>query len=520
MRPTSPINAPAVNAPATVLTRRSATGRGWQWLAILALCLFAGLMCSGCQPRPVRAEDAAQDRQRDVIVVSLEDQTISPVTARYIERAIREAEEHRAECLVLVLDTPGGLVSSTREIVKDLLASRTCVVVYVSPRGAEAASAGGFITLAAHVAAMAPSTTIGAMHPVSIGGLPIPTQPPSDAEPKSPDEQLEDGEKQKPSRSPLEEKIVNNTAAWARALARYHGRNADWAERAVNESIVATESEALEAGVVDLVAVDLRDLLQKIAGREIAVVDDVVTLRTAEAEIRRFEMWWGDQLLAKIADPNVAFLLMIFGFYGILFEFYSPGWGVAGTLGVICLVLAGFGLSVLPINYTGLILIGVALAMFVAEVFVTSYGALAAGGIVCLAIGGLMLVDSPAGFTRVSVSVVAPVTAATAAITVFLVGSIVRTHRRKVQTGSEALLGTLAVSVGEFTPQDGQYRGTVRVHGELWTAIASQPVEAEQSVRICGQDGLTLNVEADETPAVDDQPSMPSTGSGTPTQTV
>ena len=289
-----------------------------------------------------------------------------------------------------------------------------------------------------------------------------------------------------------------------RMQARHHGRNAGWAEQAVNESIVATDTEALEANVVDLVAEDLRDLLKKIDGREIAVVDDVVTLQTADAKVRRFEMWWGDQLLATIADPNVAFLLMIFGFYGILFEFYSPGWGVAGTLGIVCLVLAFFGLSVLPINYTGLLLIAAALAMFVAEVFVTSYGALAAGGIVCLAIGGLMLVDSPAGFTRVSVSVVAPVTAATAVITVFLAGSIVRTHRLKVQTGSEALLGTVAVSAGDFLQQDGHFQGTVRVHGELWTAVSSQPVKAEQAVRISGREGLKLSVETEQQPAAAD----------------
>jgi len=430
-----------------------------------------------------------------VLAVQIEDQAISPITARHVERAIERAEQLGAECLVIKLDTPGGLLTSTREIVKRILGSRVCVVVYVAPRGAEAASAGGFITLAGHVAAMAPSTTIGAMHPVSVGGLPIPTPPgPVSEEPKETEEKPA-----KPKEQPtttMEQKVVNNTAAWARALARHHGRNAEWAERAVNESIVATDTEALEAGVVDLLADNTRDLLQKIDGRSVKLVDRSVTLQTSEAEIRPLEMWWGDQLLATIANPNVAFLLMIFGFYGVLFEFYSPGWGVAGTLGIVCIVLAFFGLSVLPINYTGLLLIGVAMAMFVAEVFITSYGALAAGGIICLTMGGLMLVDSPAGFTRVSVSVVAPLSAATALIMIILVGSIVRAHRTRVQTGSEGLLGTTAVSADAFDSHEGRYRGTVRVHGELWNAVCDKPIASNQDVIVAGRDGLTLHVDS------------------------
>ena len=461
---------------------------------VVRLAVFFVLVVAGNCGQRVDAQDGGPL----VLVARIEDQAISPVTARYIARAIEAAESQSAECLVIMLDTPGGLATSTREIVKQILGSRTCVVVYVAPHGAEAASAGGFITLSAHVAAMAPSTTIGAMHPVSIGGLPIPTPTSPAPQERGTDETPKDAEKTKRPASTMEEKVVNNTAAWARGLARHHGRNADWAERAVNESIVATETEAVEAGVVDLVAPNLRELVEQISGRSVELAEGPITLETSKARLQDFEMWWGDRFLATLANPNVAFLLMVFGFYGVLFEFYSPGWGVAGTLGIVCIVLAFFGLSVLPINYTGLLLIALAMAMFVAEVFVSSYGALAAGGIVCLTIGGLMLVDSPAGFARVSIAVVAPLSAATALITIFLVGSIVRAHRSRVQTGSEGLLGTTAIAANLFEKHEDGYRGTVQVHGEFWNAWSSEPIAAQQQVSVIDREGVTLRVEPTE----------------------
>jgi membrane-bound serine protease (ClpP class) len=327
---------------------------------------------------------------------------------------------------------------------------------------------------------------------VQIGGLP--------GSPPPPEEKKDDG-KAPPARTPIDEKIVNDTVAWARALAELRGRNADWAARAVKESLSVSASEAVREKAVDFLADDVPDLLARIDGREVSLPSGPVRLRTADAEIRPIEMWWGDRVLAVLSNPNVAFLLLIFGFYGILFELYTPGWGVAGTLGVVCLVLAFLGLAVLPINYVGLVLIAVALALFVAEVFVTSYGALTVGGAVCLVLGGIMLVESPAGFQRVSLRVLIPVAVATAAITFFLVGSIVRTHRSRVQTGGEALLGSEAIAVEDFTPEGKQYTGTVRTHGELWKAVSPGPAAAGQPLVIQGRHGLTLRVRLAEQPA-------------------
>jgi membrane-bound serine protease (ClpP class) len=311
-----------------------------------------------------------------VVTVRLNGETISPVTARFITRAIQHAEEARAMCLVVVLDTPGGLVDSTREMVKGILRSSVPVVVYVAPSGARAASAGVFITMAAHVAAMAPGTNIGAAHPVQIGGLP--GRPSEEPEPAK---QSKDGKPAPRPAAAMEEKIVNDTVAWARSLAELRGRNAEWITRAVRESASASASEAVKEGVVELIADDVPDLLRKIDGRQVALTQGVVTLETANSDVRNREMWWGERLLAILANPTLALLLLMLGFYGVLFELYTPGWGIPGTIGAICLVLGFFALAVLPINVVGLVLIGIALALFVAEVFVTSFGVLTMGGL-------------------------------------------------------------------------------------------------------------------------------------------
>ncbi len=432
------------------------------------------------------------DAQTPVVaVVELQDQAITPGTQRYVLRALDSAEQDNVECIVIVLDTPGGLLTSTRRIVKRILGSRIPVVVFVSPAGSRAASAGVFITLSSHVAAMAPGTTIGAAHPVQVGGLPIGPQSPGDAtKPTSEDSKESDSA----TGSILEEKIINDTVAWAQALANRHDRNADWAAEAVTKSSSLTAKEAEQKGVVDLLANDLYDLLEQIDGREVRLADGMTTLDTSGATVQHIPMWWGEQLLATIASPNIAFLLMIFGFYGILFELYSPGWGVAGTLGVICMLLAFFGLAVLPVNYLGLALIIVGLVLLAAEAFVTSFGTLAIAGTFCLVAGGVMLVDSPAGFQRVSLSVVVPVAAATAAITLFLVSGIVRAHSSQVLTGVEALIGQLAVATGDFAPQGDNFTGMVAIHGERWRAISAEQVKQKQACEVQETEGLTLTV--------------------------
>ncbi len=249
---------------------------------------------------------------------------------------------------------------------------------------------------------------------------------------------------------------------------------------------------------MELEAANLGDLIQQLDDREVSLPERTVRISTTSAVVRTVEMWWGERLLAAISDPTVVMLLLMFGVYGIMFEFYSPGWGVSGTLGIICLLLAFYGLSVLPVNYVGLALILLALAMFVAEAFVTSFGALTIGGVICLILGGTMLVDSPGGFLRVSMNALIPLALSTAGITVFLASQVVKTHRGRVQTGSEGLLGGTAVAYEKFSAENEHYRGVVFVHGELWQATSCAPIVDRQKVRIKERDGLVLVVESNE----------------------
>jgi len=424
-----------------------------------------------------------------VFAVRLENEAITPITARFLARTFRAAAADEAECVVIVLDTPGGLVESTREVVKEILGSRVPVVVYVAPPGARAASAGVFVTMAAHVAAMAPGTNIGAAHPVALGGLPV-------AVPRREEETAPEAaaSERRAGATPEVEKAVNDTVAWARSLAELRGRNAEWIERAVRESVSVPAGEAVAAGAVDLLADDVADLLARLDGRDVEVPSGRRPLRTAGAEVDEVTMWWGERMLAVLASPNLAILLLVLGFYGVLFEFYSPGWGVAGTLGAICLALSFFSLALLPVRFAGLLLVLLALVMFGAEVFVTSYGALALGGAMCLVLGGLMLVESPAGFIGVSLNVVVPFALATAVITFVLVASIVRTHRRRAVTGEEAQLGAAAVADNDFHPEATGYAGAVRMHGELWQATSTACVTGGMPLEVLGRDGLTLRV--------------------------
>lgn len=424
-----------------------------------------------------------------VLRIDLRNEAITPVTEQFVTGAIRSANEQGMSAVVLVLDTPGGLVDSTREMVKAILQSPVPVVVYVAPAGARAASAGTFITMAAHVAAMAPGTTIGAAHPVSVGGLPgVPSEPaPKDAG-------KDESEPGAGGASPMEQKVLNDTVSWARSLAELRGRNAEWMARAVKESTSVSAGEALKENVVDLLADDFASLLQKLQGRDVRTAGGSVTLQTANMQVVTVQMWWGQRFLAALANPTLAFLLLIFGIYGIIFELYTPGWGVPGTIGLICLLLGFFSLAILPTNYVGLALVVIALGLLVAEVFVTSYGLLTLGGVICLITGGLMLVNSPEGFMRVSLLALIPVAAAILAVTLFLMTGVARTQRLPVAM-EQVAMGALARVEGEFACADGQHKGFVRVHGELWMATSQTPVSAGQTVTILSRNGLLLQVE-------------------------
>jgi membrane-bound serine protease (ClpP class) len=392
------------------------------------------------------------------------DGVISPIAVRLVSGAIERAKADGSVALVILLDTPGGLERSMRSIVRDMLNAPVPVVVYVAPTGARAASAGAFITLAAHVAAMAPATNIGAAHPVAAGGSQI------------------DKESMK--------KIENDAAAFIRTIALERGRNVDWAEKAVRQSVSATEREALKLGIIDLVADSVPDLLSKIDRRQVKISAGTVTLRTKDATVRAIDIGWRDRFLHLITDPNVAYVLMMLGMLGLFFELANPGVILPGIIGGICLILAFFAFQSLPINYAGLLLILFGIVLLVAEVKVVSHGVLTIGGVIAIVLGSLMLINTPEMPLAVSWKVIIPVVGATTAIFVFAVSAGIRAQMRKPATGAEGLVGEVGAVRAALDPE-----GQVFVRGELWRAVSDEGRIAEgERVRIVGVDGLTLRV--------------------------
>ncbi|HXH81916.1 MAG TPA: nodulation protein NfeD [Candidatus Tectomicrobia bacterium] len=391
---------------------------------------------------------------------------ISPVTLRLVESALARARAQNAAALVIVLDTPGGLERSMRAICQRLLNAEVPVVVYVAPTGARAASAGVFVTMAAHVAAMAPATNIGAAHPVAIGGA---------------------------VDKDVMKKIENDAAAFARTIAEARGRNADWAEKAVRESVSITEREAVQLKVVDVVAESIPDLLGKIDGRRVKTARGEATLQTRNAVVDPIAIGFRDRFLAVITDPNVAYVLMMIGMLGLFFELSNPGVIFPGVIGGISLILAFFAFQSLPINYAGLLLIALGIGLLVAEIKVVSHGILAVGGIVAMALGSLMLFDTPEVTVRLSWTVVAVTVAATAGMVLVVLAAGVRALRQRPMLGGAALVGQRAVARGPIAPE-----GQVAIQGELWRAVAdAPPIEDGATVRIVAVDGLTLRVAKD-----------------------
>ena len=392
------------------------------------------------------------------------DGVISPVTLRLVETAIARAKASGAQALVIQLDTPGGLERSMRLICQRLLNAEIPVIVYVSPTGARAASAGVFITMAAHVAAMAPATNIGAAHPVALGGG-------------------ADKESLK--------KIENDAAAFARTIALERGRNVEWAEKAVRQSVSITEREALKLKVVDLVADSMPDLLDKLDGRSVKTARGPVTLQTRGASVKAIEIGFRDRVLNVITDPNVAYILMMLGMLGLFFELSNPGVILPGVVGGISLILAFFAFQSLPINFAGLLLILFGIVLLIAEIKVVSHGVLAIGGIVAMALGSLMLFDAPEIGFRVSWRVILPTVGATAGIFLFVIAAGVRALAARSPVGAPALVGETGIARGALSPE-----GQVLVHGELWRAVArGAPVEEGARVRVVDVKGLTLTVE-------------------------
>ncbi|MFN2383548.1 MAG: nodulation protein NfeD [Gemmatimonadota bacterium] len=391
------------------------------------------------------------------------DGAIQPASAEFLVDAIESAAEAGAAALVIELDTPGGLVDSTRDIVQAMLASAVPIIVYVAPSGARAGSAGVFLTLAAHVAAMAPGTNIGAATPVALEG-------------------------------DLDRKVLNDTVAFARALATRRGRNAEWAEQAVREAAALTEVEALAADVIDVVAPTLPLLLAEVDGRMVDVAGRPVALATAGAEVRTVTKGWRFRVLDTIANPNVAFLLMLIGIYGIIFELMNPGAILPGVVGGISILLAFFALQTLPVSAAGVLLILFAIVLFIAEIKVLSHGLLSVGGVVAFVLGATMLFDAPEPFFRVSWSVILPAALLTAAFFAFVVGMAYRTWRTRPTTGREGLVGERGVVRRRIDPATLEPAGQIQVRGELWRARAEEPLEVGTAVEVVGADGLTLTV--------------------------
>ncbi len=410
----------------------------------------------------IPASSFSEEQKKNVTVITVSG-VINPVSAEYIGKGIKKANEQKPEALVIELDTPGGLDTSMRSIVKDIIGSEVPVVVYVSPSGARAASAGVFITLAAHIAAMAPGTNIGAAHPVGVG------------------EKMD---------KTMAEKATNDAAAYIKSLAERMGRNSKWAEDAVRKSISATESEALKQNIIDLVSKDLNTLLSSIDGKKVRTVMGEKTLRTANANVIREEMSLRHKILNFITDPNVAYMLMLLGFYGLFFELTNPGAIFPGVVGGICLILAFYAFQTLPVNYAGLLLIILAIILFILEIKIVSHGVLTIGGIIAMVIGSLMLFESPGPFMKLSLLLILPAVIITALFFTIVLGLAYRAYKRKPVTGAEGLIGLEGVANTEIT-KDG---GMVLLHGEIWSAYSDEAISKGEKVVVKAISGLKIKV--------------------------
>jgi membrane-bound serine protease (ClpP class) len=405
----------------------------------------------------------AKSHGAETAIVLEVDGPIGPVTAMMIEDAVEEAEESGAEVLIIELDTPGGLITTTKEITQSILNANVPVVVYVAPSGASATSAGVFILIAGHFAVMAPGTNAGAAHPVMLQG------------------EMD---------STMSHKAENDAAANIRAMAVRRGRNADWAERAVRESESITADEAVDSNVVDFIAVDIDALLDSLEGRTVELPRGEVTLETSGARTERIEPTWRERILTVLTNPNIAYILMSIGWLGIMMELYNPGSIFPGVVGAICLILGFYSLQTLPINYAGLALIGLAIILFLMEIKIVSHGLLTIGGAIAMLIGSLMLIDSPDPAARISLSVILAVVGTVVLFFVFAVGMALKARQRQPTTGAEGLIGQIGTAKDDFEGE-----GMVYVSGEYWRAHCSVPVAAGAKVRVTKKEGMVITVE-------------------------
>lgn len=482
-------------------------------VALLILLQCPGVIC------------VVQAAEARAAVLTVAD-AIGPATQDYIARSFAQAKASDAQLIIIRMDTPGGLDGAMRDIIQIITGSSIPVATYVSPTGARAASAGTYILYASHVAAMAPGTNLGAATPVQIGGISFPgtDKPPSEQPPseqpepekkssKRPDAEnktdgsdrsqngAEDAQTDKVTDErvgqrvkqgdAMQHKMINDASAYIRGLAELHGRNAEWAEQAVREAASLPAREALKLNVIDIVASDIEDLLAQIDGREALVQGVKQTLHTQGLSTFDIVPDWRNRLLSVITNPNVAYILMMLGIYGLILEFYNPGGLVPGTVGAICLVLAMYSFQLLPVNYAGIALILLGVGLMVAEAFQPSFGMLGIGGVTAFVIGSIILMDTDVPDFKIYLSVVASFAAATLLVFFFVIGMAVRARGKPVVSGAEELIGMTATVT---QPLDA-HQAYVRVHGELWRAQAGTPLRKGQQLRVTAIDGLTLEVE-------------------------
>ncbi len=424
------------------------------FFSIPLLLICAGAFMGLCAERPA---------SRPIAIVLDVNGSINPALADYITKGIKKAEDDNAACVVIRMDTPGGLVDTTKTIVKTMLNAKVPVVVYVSPGGSSAASAGALITMASDIAAMAPGTNIGAAHPVGGGGEEI-------------------------SRT-MSEKIVNDLTAYIRGIVAKKGRNAQWAEKSIRDSVSVTEKEALELKVIDVIADSVPDLLRKIDGRKIEKNSVTMVLATKDAQIKQIPAGWRFAVLDVVANPNIAYLLLMAGILGLWLEFYHPGSIFPGVAGGMCLLLALFALQVLPVNYVGILLMLLAIVLFILEVKVASFGLLSVGGIVCLTLGSIMLFDTPESAMRVSWTVVIPTVLCFSAFFILAMGLALKAWKAKPRTGTQGLVGEVGVAVTDLAAE-----GKILVHGEVWNARADGVVQKGEKVRVLTATNLMVTV--------------------------
>jgi membrane-bound serine protease (ClpP class) len=426
-------------------------GRIGKGIAVLFLATLSGLFWFIFPDRAVAGEGFA-------LVIELEG-PISPGTAAYLAKGLEEANEKQALLAVVRMDTPGGLASSMRSMIKAIMNSEIPVVVYVGPKGAGAASAGVMITVAAHVAAMAPGTNIGAAHPVGAGGKDIDKT--------------------------MSEKVVNDMASYARGIAEMRGRNGEWVERAIRESVSITSEEALKIKVIDLIAEDLKELMRLLDGREVATAAGKVTMKTSGITLKYYTPGFRDRVLKTISDPNIAYILMMIGLAGLYFELSNPGAIFPGVIGALSLILAFYSMQTLPVNYAGLLLIVIAVVLFIAEIKITSHGLLSVAGIISLGLGSVMLFED----IGVSLRLIVPMVLLVGGFFATVAGLAFRAYRSKPMAGAEGMVGETGIVKETIDPE-----GVVFVHGERWRAVASERISVGEKVEVTGIEGLVLTV--------------------------